>query len=166
MIRRHVAPLGLLLLGAGCAQAPGRGPSLLPRAIESRSDAEPAASPDPVATPEPALDQRIAGIVADRDRADKEFTDDDRRLAAQLSAARRAAVGSDSWLDAQTALASLEAGRATVSGALTDLDEIAIQRTTDGKPPYPALEAARAGTQTTLDRLTTTLNQRRIGLDL
>jgi hypothetical protein len=122
---RPLASLALLagftLAATGCAERRGGPyPSLLPRPIESRGDAEP--------------------VVAAA------------RAETLTKAAQGQAVGSDRWLDAQTALAELDVFRATTSAALTDLEDATMSRAAEGKPPYPSLEAARATAQAELDR--------------
>jgi hypothetical protein len=70
------------------------------------------------------------------------------------AAARRAKgdkVGGEQWIEAQTALAELDVYRATSLGVVTDLEEAALGRAADAKPPYPALEAAQAAAQVELD---------------
>ena len=145
--RRAVAASALLLttvLASGCVQQTvSRYPSLQPRAIERRSDAEPAAGDPAVATPDAALETELAAKA-------KTLADTDSAFTAAASGAERAAraargdsVGSDRWIAAQTALAKLDAFRATTSAIVTDLDELAIGRARDAKPPYPALDSLK-----------------------
>jgi len=133
----------LALLSVGCAeQRVSRYPSLQPRPIERRSDAEPVAAIT-TAAPDAALDATLAGYaktLATTDAAFAPAADEAERAA---RAARGDAAGGERWITAQTALAKLDAVRATTSGAVTDLDEMAINRARDAKPPYPALEALR-----------------------
>lgn len=149
---------GSLLL-AGCAQdTSSTFPSLLPRAIEKRSDAEPVVEV-PVAAPDPALDARIATTQAAMTSGKRDFAMAAARAESATRAARGAAVGSDRWLDAQTALAELDVFRATSSGLVTDLDELLVARAADGKPPYPALDTARAAAQAELDAETAVIGR-------
>lgn len=146
------------LLAGGCVeQTVSRYPSLQPRAIERRSDAEPAQS---VATvvPDTALDETLAAqakTLADTDAAFGPAADSAERAA---KAARGGAVGSDRWIAAQGALAKLDAFRATTSATVTDLDELAIGRARDAKPAYPALDALKtqgdAQLSAEIDRIT------------
>ena len=150
--RRAIANPALLLttlLAGGCAQQTvSRYPSLQPRAIERRSDAEPTeAAPETAApetaAPDTALDTILAAktkTLADTDSAFTPAADSAERAA---KAARGDAVGSDRWIAAQTALAKLDAFRATTSAIVTDLDELAIGRARDAKPPYPALDSLK-----------------------
>ena len=126
---------------AGCTENPGRYPSLLSRPIESQSLAEPE-RPAPVATPNATLDARIAEIAAKLDSAAKAFNAAAQEAEAKIAVAQGLAVGSEPWLDAQTALSSVDATRGPVVRALADLEELAIERGRAGQPPYPALDAA------------------------
>lgn len=162
MIRSLPATVALAVLG-GCATQDVSAPSLLPRPIESRSDAEPV-RPEPVATPDPTLDAEIAGLIARRDKAAQDFAAADRVAAARVNAGARAAVGSDAWLDAQTALAALDTPRADLVAVVTELEELAIARATAGQPPYPALETAKTETDAVLARITTTMDERKARL--
>jgi hypothetical protein len=149
---RLAAFAGFALTVSGCAERHAtQYPSLLPRPIESRSDAEPPAAPVAAAEPDPALDKRIADTVASLDGAKKDFAIGAARAEALAKAAQGQPVGSDRWLDAQTALAELDVFRATASAALTDLEDATIARAAEGKPPYPTLEAAREAAQAELD---------------
>ncbi len=135
----------LLLLSvaalAGCTQAPGRYPSLLPRPIESQSLAEPV-RPVPEATPDAALDKQIADIRASLDAAAKAFAAGAQEAEAKIAVARGLPAGSEPWLDAQVALSDLASLRRPTVTALSDLEELALQRGTAGLPRYPALDAA------------------------
>lgn len=162
MTRLLFATVALGLL-AGCSTQDVSAPSLLPRPIESRSDAEPV-RPEPVATPDPALDAEIAGLVARRDKAMQDFAAADRVAVARVNAGARAAVGSDAWLDAQTALAALDTPRADLVAVVSELEDLAIARATAGQPPYPALETAKADTDAALARVTTTMDERKARL--
>ena len=149
---RLAAFAGFALTASGCAeQRAMHYPSLLPRPIESRSDAEPPAAPVATAEPDPALDKRIADTVASLDGAKKDFAIGAAKAEALAKAAQGQPVGSDRWLNAQSALAELDVFRATASAALTELEDAAMARAAEGKPPYPALETARAAAQAELD---------------
>ncbi|MES2755364.1 MAG: hypothetical protein V4659_11930 [Pseudomonadota bacterium] len=159
-------PLLIVTLAVvGCTRDQGQIPSLLPRDIEARSDAEPVREAA-VASPDPALDAEIAGLIAARDKASSAFAAADRTATARLAAGANAAVGSDAWLDAQTALAALDEHRAALLGVLTDLEQLAIARAGEGKPGYPALEAARVDTDAEVDRVTALVAQRKATLPL
>ena len=152
------ASLLVALTLPGCAtQVSTHYPSLLPRAIEQRSDAEPDAAVV-IADPEPATDAALADIRKTLDEAKTGFNtaaDTAERLA---TAAHGAAVGSDRWIAAQTALAELDGYRATTSAAVTDLDSLALARAADGKPDYPALTSMRAEAQAALDAQSTRIS--------
>lgn len=135
-------PAALATLAA-CTAADGGYPSLLPRPIESRSDAEPA-RPDPVATPDAALDRRIAEARALADAAAKRFQSAALEAETRVAVARGLAIGSDPWVRAQSALAELAPIRGETSQIVSDLEEMAITRASAGDPPYPALDAVIA----------------------
>lgn len=136
---------GTLLL-AGCAQTSTRYPSLLPRANEGLNFTEPE-RPIAQATPDAALDARIAALVATIDSTDQEFQRAAGDAEAKVARARGLAAGSSAWLDAQTALSVLDGLRSRSSVTLGDLDQLRIERAQAGQPDYPALQAAmeRAG---------------------
>ena len=151
-LRAGIGPILLCpLLLAACAQTTStQFPSLLPRAIETRSDAEPVVA-TPVATPDPALDATIAEKARALDTGKSAFAGAATRAESLARAARGAAVGSERWLDAQTALAELDSYRAGISGLVTDLDELLVARAADGQADYPALQTARDAAQAELD---------------
>ncbi len=164
MIR--IAPLAVLLTMTGCASVADNSPSLLPRAVENQSFDEPAAPPAPAATPEAALDKAIIDLTARRQAATAEFGLAEKRVQAALARGGKAAVGSDPWLDAQTALAALDEKRATMLAVLTELEELAIARAAENKPPYPALDAARTDTEAESDRISAIVAERKAALPL
>ena len=141
---RAALPLLAAALIGGCTEAgDSRYPSLLPRAIESQSLAEPV-RPAPVAAPDPALDARIAEMVARLDRANAGFVSAAQAAEATIAVARGVPEGSEAWLEAQAALTRVDAERMPVNAVLADLEDLAIARGTAGQPPYPALDAAMA----------------------
>jgi len=142
---KHALPLlTLTLLIGGCTGADtAHYPSLLPRPIEARSDAEPAPPPPVAAVADPALDAKLAGYAASLDKTDKAFAPAADRAEAAARVAQGGAVGSDHWLDAQTALAELDTYRSDLSAMLTDIEQLAIDRAAAGQPDYPALEELR-----------------------
>ncbi|HEY0623382.1 hypothetical protein [Sphingomonas sp.] len=131
-------PLGL---PAACTTPDGGYPSLLPRPIESRDDAEPV-RPDPVAAPDAALDARIAQRREAAMAAAKRFQAAAIIAESRIAVARGVAMGSESWVAAQTALADLDAIRGETVALVTDLEEAASARAQAGTPAYPALDAA------------------------
>jgi len=139
------------LLLAGCATTAIDAPSLMPRPIEARSDAETTAPGQPPAA-DPSLDARIAVQVAGFDSAAEAFEAAGPAIAAKLARGRGAAQGSDRWLDAQTALGELQQLRTATAGAMIELEALAIARASAGAPPYAALDAAIAAAQAELSR--------------
>ena len=128
---------------AACTATEQGYPSLLPRPIEGRSDAEPARA-DAVAAPDAALDQRIAEQRALALAAATRFQTAAREAEARVAVARGLAAGSEPWLRAQTALAELAPARGEVTQIVSGLEELAIARASAGEPPYPALDSAIA----------------------
>lgn len=143
-----------LLLSACAHKDTGRYPSLLPREIESRSDAEPEVVAA-VAEPDQALDAKIAtkttAIVANK----RDFVQAATRAESLVRRAKGDAVGGDRWIDAQSALAELDIIRAQSSSVVTDLEELALARAADGKPSYPALDVGLVAAHAELDAETT-----------
>lgn len=143
---RALLPLLTLPLAACAAAADGDYPSLAPRPIEQRSDAEPEAVPV-VAAPDPKLDANLATLTADLTGAATAFDTAGRRIEGRLAAARGGGVGSEAWIEAQTALSEADTARARTATALAELERLAIDRAAEGQPPYPALEAALTRTR-------------------
>lgn len=133
-------PLGL---PAACTTPDGGYPSLLPRPIESRDDAEPV-RPDPVAAPDSALEARIAQKRAAAADAAKRFQAAAVTAESRVAVARGVPAGSEAWVAAHTTLATLDAIRGETVELVTDLEQEASARRQAGAPAYPALDAAIA----------------------
>lgn len=131
-------PIGML---AACTTVDEGYPSLLPRPIESRDDAEPV-RPDPVAIPDSALDARIAQKRTAAADAAKRFQAAAIAAETRVAVARGVAVGSEAWVAAQTALADLDAVRGETVELVTELEQEASARAQAGTPAYPALDVA------------------------
>ncbi|WP_267386139.1 hypothetical protein [Sphingomonas sp. GC_Shp_3] len=137
--------LSAALLSTGCVeQRVSRYPSLQPRPIERRSNAEPVAAASASAVPDPSLDATLVTYAKTLATTDTGFTPAADTAERAVRAARGDTPGGERWITAQTALAKLDSFRAATSSAVTDLDELAIGRARDAKPPYPALEALHA----------------------
>ena len=156
--------LALLALSlTACAKDDTRYPSLSPRAVEKLGFAEPEVAVVE-AKPDPALDARIVTLGQSLDTLAKGFARDVATAEAAAGRARGKAVGSDPWLEAQTALAGLDDWRAQTSSLLTDVDQIASDRAAALAPDYHGLttlrervaaEGERQGA--TIDRIQATL---------
>lgn len=144
---------------AACARDDTAYPSLAPRPIEQVSFEEPPAPPPRPVLPDPALDVEVAAATARLDKAATDFTRSAAQATTAAARARGAAAGTESWIDAQTALAALDVSRAEVSEVLTDLDQAAIARAVTLAPAYPSLEAARARARDELDRERAAINR-------
>lgn len=146
------------LLVTGCA-AGGTGdyPSLAPRATEKLGFAEPdAPAPTPVAA-DPALDASLAAIATRLAAVTQGFTRDSAKAELAARRAKGQAVGSEAWLDAQAALATLDDWRAQASAVATDLDQLASDRAATLAADYPALTELRAQAQAEVDRQAATI---------
>jgi len=135
-----VLPAALL---SACVAPAGDYPSLLPRPIEKISLAEPV-RPVPVATPDAALDARIAALSRDVTGAKAAFDAAATRVRKTVGAAADSSEGSERWLGGQVALAELDVARTAIDVPLAELERLAIDRAAAGAPPYPALDAALA----------------------
>ena len=141
MMRRLALPTLLLAVPlAGCIQSSDKYPSLLPRAAESQSLAEPE-RPAPVAAADPALDKQIADLSATLDAAQKAFSRAAQDTEAKIAVARGLPEGSEPWLDAQVALGGLDVVHGQTTDALEATETLAIERGRAGLIPYPALQA-------------------------
>ncbi len=146
MIRASILPAFLVV--TACAAPQGDYPSLLPRPIEKISLAEPV-RPMPVATPDAALDARIATLAAAVASANGKFEAAVARARPAIRTGAGKAEGSEAWLGGQVALAQLDVARTDIDSPLADLERLAIDRAAAGQPPYPALDAAvQRATQT------------------
>jgi hypothetical protein len=137
---RSLAPILAIAL-VGCTENAAKYPSLLPRAAESQSLDEPV-RPVPVATPDAALDAKVADLVATLDATTGAFNTSAQSAETRIAVARGLPEGSPGWLDAQAALADLATLRGPILTALADLEQLAIERGAAGQPPYPALDEA------------------------
>jgi hypothetical protein len=139
MIRANlVAALGFAL--AGCANDGVAYPSLQPREVEKRGFGEPEV-PVAAATPDASLDARLAPLAKQLDAIAQGFAADAAATERSAVAARGQAAGSEAWLTAQTALATLDDWRAQTSALATDVEQIAIERGAALAQDYPALTA-------------------------
>ena len=129
---------------AGCAAEQARHPSLLPRAAERTSFAEPAvAAPAPVMV-DPQLDARLVAIGGRLDAAMRGFDADLAKAERAAAAPGARSVGSEGWLAAQSALAALDDWRAQATGIASELEAAAGERLGTVGTPYPALDTLQA----------------------
>ncbi|KQR81236.1 hypothetical protein [Sphingomonas sp. Leaf343] len=148
-----------VLLGA-CARDASVYPSLAVRPTEKVGFAEPAPPPPEPLKVDVALDAKIADLTARLAAVTSGFDRDAARAETAARAAKGRAVGSDAWLDAQTALGSLDDWRAQASGLASEAGDLATARAAALEPPYPTLDsiqhriAAEGNRHTaTIDRL-------------
>jgi hypothetical protein len=151
--RRPLAPflLTAVLLGTACTEKPGVYPSLAPRPIESRSDAEPVVPPPGPVAADPELDRQIAAAMAAVDKAHAAYTTAADKAESAAGKPGSQLVGSDSWVGAQAALADLDAQRSATTTAASQLEQLITGRGVAGEPPYPALDDAYAKAQAVAD---------------
>lgn len=154
----RTALLASLLAVTACAHDDAGYPALGIRPIEKLGFAEPVVKVA-VAAPDPALDARIAGFAKTLDGIASGFARDAAATEASARKARGGAVGSDAWLNAQTALAGLDDWRAQTSSLLTDIEERATDRASKLQPDYPALGALRDKVEAENDRQSTAIGR-------
>lgn len=142
-------PIAAVLLLAACSRPTNSGyPSLAPRPIEKTSFAEPTPAPATPVAPDPVLDAAIATTDAELGTIARGFASDAAKADAATRAAKGQPAGSEKWLDAQTALGSLDQWHAQLSALATDTEEQAIARASALAPPYPALSDLQARIET------------------
>ena len=147
-----LAPALIAILVGGCARDDGSFPSLAPRAAEKGGFDEPiAAAPAPVLA-DPALDARLRDLGAKLDAVRLGFDAGAARADRAAGVAGARTVGSDAWLDAQTALATLDDWRSQASGLATDVETLAGEQAARVGRPYPALESLRTRAAAEADR--------------
>ncbi|HEX8414371.1 MAG TPA: hypothetical protein VF637_10880 [Sphingomicrobium sp.] len=139
MSRRLPAPLFLLATLGGCASDRSSYPSLAPRATERQGFEAPADAKVVAPAADLQLDARIAALAKQLDTIHAGFKAAASVAQGAAAKARGKAAGSDAWLDAQTALASLDDWRAQTSALSTDVGQIAIERGVALAPDYPGL---------------------------
>ncbi|MGD9812427.1 MAG: hypothetical protein AB7U35_14035, partial [Sphingobium sp.] len=128
--------LGILPLAGACSTAVDH-PSLAPRAVERFTVAVPETAPAaPTATPaQPAnasLQQRVAALAAQARQADLRFRERLSETEQRVETGGSAAPGTETWVQAQAAISSLEMLRAPVSVSLADLDALQIAAAEEG----------------------------------
>lgn len=148
------ALLFLPLLGA-CVANDATYPSLAERPAEKHGFAEPEAAALPPIAADPALDARVAELRRTLGTITAGF--DEAAARADAAAGRPGArtVGSDAWLDAQTALAGLDDWRAQAAELATDVEQASGERAATLAQPYPALEQLEQDAGAAVARLDT-----------
>lgn len=136
-------PVAVPLLGSCAAQTDGY-PSLAPRAAERTGFDEPAVAVAAPAVADPALDAELAATAARLDAVARGFDGDAAKARDAVAAPGARTVGSDGWLSAQAAVASLDDWRSQATGLATDLETRAGERLASVATPYPALDALQA----------------------
>ena len=164
-MKRSLASLLMCVMLMNCA-APANPPSLLPRAIESRSSAE-SQPTSPVVLPviDPVLSKELAAFVAEARAGSADFASAERSGATALAVGKGAPFGSESWIAAELVRSALQVARQRSAAALTDIDALAVTQndrasrdaTVGGLPEIQAaqtqVEAIVAGQTARLDAL-------------
>jgi hypothetical protein len=124
---RHGIGLGAVAaaLLAGCVSQ-GPFPSLAPRPAEREDWSEEPVRTAPAVADDAALGARIASLRAEARAGWSAFEAD--LGAAERTAARAGAQGSDSWIEAQQALSRLEASRGRTMQAAEELHQLRLAR--------------------------------------
>ena len=145
------------LLVAGCTPDDNY-PSLLPRGIEEAPFAQPEAPPPESVAPDPALDDRIAGLIRTLDEAAASFAARAADTRAAFAASGARSEGSAAWFRAQEALGATGAAHDRALVALSALESLQIARAQEAAPIYPELAAAIAAGRTEIDRQSESLH--------
>jgi hypothetical protein len=121
-------PLLLAALLAGCVSQ-GPFPSLAPRPAEREDWTGEPARPAPAAVADdPALRTRLAALLGEAREGARGFAAD--LDEAERAAARAGPEGSESWIEAQQAIARLETAQARTGEALAELHRLRLERET------------------------------------
>lgn len=143
--------LPLAFAASACLRDDSQTPSLAMRPQEKLGFGEPEVTPA-VAVPDPALDAQAAAVGARLATIRAGF---DRAAGAAARAAGRPGartVGSEPWLEAQSALAETDDWRAQANALASEIDALSGARATALQPPYPALAEAAGAIRTESER--------------
>jgi len=116
-----------VLLLSGCAGPQQGYPSLARRPAENAPTADPAPPPAP-AMSDPALDSELARMTAQVDAGAAAFDKAHATAERAARAANGAAVSSEAWVAAQSAISALESARSDSVSALASLDTLYVDR--------------------------------------
>jgi hypothetical protein len=137
---RLACALALLGLLAGCDDQ-GSYPSLQKRPIEGIMDRPVTPTLVPPAQPNTERAARIASLLDQAEKADREFRAAQAETERAISAAAGAPAGDERWIVAQQQLSRLETARAPVGHALADLDALQIKQANSESEGMPSAEA-------------------------
>jgi len=132
---------------SGC-MAEGPFPSLAQRDVERQPLGEPV-RPSPIVADDAALRTTLLDLTRLARHAHSDFSA--AVGLADIAARSAGGPGSDSWIAAQEQLSRAEAARTGTTGALGDLDRLALDRS--NLPTSPADQAALAAAKTEVERL-------------
>ncbi|MFS0735959.1 hypothetical protein ABC347_02810 [Sphingomonas sp. 1P06PA] len=144
----HLAPLAFAVALASCAADPRAYPSLAPRPVEALADAPERTEAGPPAAADPALEAEVAMLAKTVSDAESAWTTAEREAAPAIARAQGVASGSDAWVAGQQALSALDAARAPMIAALSQLDGLRLARAqADTSVDTSTLDALWARTQ-------------------
>jgi hypothetical protein len=152
----------LSVAAVGCA-APANPPSLMPRAIESRSEVSP--TPPPSIPPQPAtvsLVAKIAALLAEAKAGERDFAKTSATGSAALKSGRAATPGSEAWIAAEQIQSALQVARQRSAAALAEIDTLAVtQAELETRDPsiggFMQIQAAQAEVEAIVARQSATL---------
>lgn len=132
---KTVPALMALFAMTACASAPDSYPSLALRENERVTGTmePPAPSPFVPAPAEPATIASVADLAETAAAAHRAFLAEADSAAPVVARASGAPTGSDSWAQAQVAVAGLESRRGVTMVALADLDRLYVDAVTGGR---------------------------------
>lgn len=154
MLRSFSVSFALVISGCG---GPVDAPSLAVRPIEQRAETTPAA-PTPALKPiDPALAARIAVLSREVSEGDARFTTLESEARRRVSAGRRAATGSEAWIEAEQARSALSAAHQATTSALAELDGLLVAQAESASNDaalggLSELQAARDSAEVTVAR--------------
>ena len=104
-------------------------PSLLPRAIETRSDAVTTPPSAPLAKPlEPTLAAGLAALVREAMAGDRDFIAAAQTADSTIAAGRNTAQGSERWIAAELARSARVAAHQRSAAPLAEIDALTVAR--------------------------------------
>lgn len=125
---KHVLLASSCLAVAAC-MTPANPPSLLPRAIETATDASAGARPPVVRRAiEPAVAAAVRAALAEAEAGDAEFVRIEAGAQSALAGGRSAAPGGEAWIAAELVRSALQVARQRSANALASIDSLAIEQ--------------------------------------
>jgi len=110
----------------GCAANDGDFPSLAPRPVEQRSDAEPNVTPAAPAPADAAMSADLRRMLTDARKGDADFSATLPAAERAVAAARGTSPSSEAWIAAQVQLSALDSTRAPTASAMAAIDSLYV----------------------------------------